>query len=202
MKKKTTILLNDRNSYFLAGLQYGLIEYFTERHTQIDFFYGGSSEKPDIIFQALHQSERADICRHFPADEPQPLYFVIRDRTERCFTPPIRCIATSGTLYRNQSINNILEMLELAIQLNSQPQERTQQCPACHRQPLTEREHQVLQYLRQGMSQSQTARILQLKVKTVHSHKRSVMQKLNFTRNSELLRWLLHSSILPLNQNS
>ncbi|MGQ8775834.1 LuxR C-terminal-related transcriptional regulator [Serratia sp. NA_112.1] len=45
------------------------------------------------------------------------------------------------------------------------------------------------------MSQSQAACILQLKVKTVHSHKRSAMQKLNFPRNSELFHWLLQSGL-------
>ncbi|MBL5903245.1 helix-turn-helix transcriptional regulator [Serratia fonticola] len=195
MKKKISISLNDYDSYFLAGLQYGLIDYFTVLSTQINFFSGYSVDKPDIIFQALYQGEKTDICQHFPNDEPQPLYFVIRDKAERQFTPPIRCIAKSSTLYRNQSIDDILGMIKLAMQFNSLPQERAQRCPACHRQSLSERERQVLYYLRQGMSQSQAACILQLKVKTVHSHKRSAMQKLNFTRNSELFHWLLQGGL-------
>ncbi|MDK2375856.1 LuxR C-terminal-related transcriptional regulator [Serratia fonticola] len=200
MKNKVSISLNDHNSYFLAGLQYALIEYFTELRTQVDFFSGYTTDKPDIIFQALYQGERSDICRHFPADAPQPLYFVIRDKAERCFAPPIRCITKSSTLYRNQSIDDILERVELAMQFNSQPPERTHYCPACHRRSLTERERQVLYYLRQGVNQSQTAHILQLKVKTVHSHKRSAMKKLNFTRTSELFHWLLRGG-LTLNMN-
>lgn len=201
MKNKVSISLNDHNSYFLAGLQYALIEYFTELHTQVDFFSSYSSEKPNIIFKALYQGERADICRHFPADEPQPLYFVIRDKAERCFTPPTRCIAKSSTLYRNQSLGDMLRMVEVAMQLRSLPPERIHHCPACHRRSLTERERQVLYYLRQGISQSQTANILQLKVKTVHSHKRSAMKKLNFTRTSELFHWLLQGGLtLKLNR--
>ncbi|CAI0837807.1 fimbriae regulatory protein FimW [Serratia fonticola] len=195
MKKKITISLNDHDSYFLAGLQYGLIEYFTDLSTQVDFFSGYSVDKPDIIFQALSQGERTDICRHFPADAPQPLYFVIRDKAERRFTPPIRCIAKSSTLYRNQSLGDMLGMVKVAMQLRSLPPERMHHCPACHRRSLTERERQVLHYLRQGVSQSQTAHILQLKVKTVHSHKRSAMKKLNFTRTSELFHWLLQGGL-------
>ncbi|WP_261288152.1 response regulator transcription factor [Serratia fonticola] len=60
---------------------------------------------------------------------------------------------------------------------------------------MSEREHQVLHYLMQGVSQSQTANLLCLKVKTVHSHKRSAMQKLNFTRTSELFHWLLQGGL-------
>ncbi|MFT2789989.1 response regulator transcription factor [Serratia sp. T13T92] len=201
MQKKITILLNDHNSYFLAGLQYGLVEYFTELRTQVNFFSGYPSEKPDIIFQALYQGEKTDICRRFPADAPQPLYFVIRDRAERHFNPPIRCIAKSSTLYRNQSLGDMLGKVKLAMQFNAKPQEKAPPCPACHRQSLTERERQVLHYLRQGVSQSQTANILQLKVKTVHSHKRSAMKKLNFTRTSELFHWLLQGGLtLKLNR--
>jgi DNA-binding CsgD family transcriptional regulator len=194
MKKKVTISLNDHNSYFLTGLQYGLIEYFTDQDIQVDFLSSYSTGKPDIIFQALYQGERANICRHFPADTPRPLYFVIRDKAEKHFTSPISCIAKSGTLYRNQSLGNMLEMVELAMQFYTQSQEKVHHCPACHQQSLTERERQVLHYLRQGVSQSQTANILQLSVKTVHTHKRSAMKKLNFTRTNELSHWLLRGS--------
>ncbi|VTR30368.1 Uncharacterised protein [Serratia fonticola] len=58
MKNKVSISLNDHNSYFLAGLQYALIEYFTDIRTQVDFFSGYSSKRPDIIFQALYQGEK------------------------------------------------------------------------------------------------------------------------------------------------
>lgn len=201
MKKKISISLNDHNSYFLAGMKYALIEYFTDLHTQVDFFSGYSTNKPDIIFEALYQGGRSNICRHFPADTPQPLYFIIRDKAERRFAPLIRCIAKSSTLYRNQSIGDMLGMVKMAMQLSPLQQERTHHCPACHRQSLTQRERQVLYYLGKGISQSQTASILQLKVKTVHSHKRSAMQKLNFTRNSELFHWLLHSG-LTLNREN
>ncbi|MBC3377671.1 response regulator transcription factor [Serratia fonticola] len=195
MKNKVSISLNDHNSYFLVGLRHALIEYFTDLHTEVNFFSGYSSGKPDIIFQARYQGEKTDICRYLPADAPQPLYFVIRDRAERHFTPPFRCIAKSSTLYRNQSLGDMLEKVKLAMQLHSPPSERATHCPACHRQLLTERERQVLHYLRQGVSQSQTANILQLKVKTVHSHKRSAMKKLNFTRTSELFHWLLQEGL-------
>ncbi|MGQ8775833.1 hypothetical protein ACUTQ5_15755 [Serratia sp. NA_112.1] len=111
MKNKVFISLNEHNSYFLTGL-HALIEYFTDIRTQVDFFSGYSSKKPNIIFQALYQGKKTDICRRLPADAPQPLYFVIRDKAERQFTPP------SSTLYRNQNIDDILGMVKLAMQLN------------------------------------------------------------------------------------
>ncbi|WP_301338166.1 helix-turn-helix transcriptional regulator [Serratia marcescens] len=59
------------------------------------------------------------------------------------------------------------------------------------RQPLTLRERQVVNYLRCGFGQSQTTRLLGVSVKTVHSHKRSVMSKLMLNRHHEFIYWLL-----------
>lgn len=195
MEKILHILLNDRDHYFLTGLQHGLSEYFAAQNTQVNFFRGLSTNKPDIIFQAVQQGEVRNICRHFLTEEPQPLYFVIRDKTQRHFPSHTRCIARSTTLYRDQNMNDIVEKVKLAMQPQALPQEKRGTCPACHRQDLTERERQVLRYLRRGVSQSQIAIYLQLTVKTVHSHKRSAMKKLNFTRTNELFYWMLHGGL-------
>ncbi|SPZ51834.1 two component system sensor kinase SsrB [Serratia quinivorans] len=53
----------------------------------------------------------------------------------------------------------------------------------------------VLHYLKRGNSQVKIAETMQLQVKTVNSHKRSAMKKLNFTRNNELLNWMLHGGL-------
>jgi len=58
-------------------------------------------------------------------------------------------------------------------------------------QPLTRRERQVVNYLRRGFDQSQTARVMGVSVKTVHSHKRSVMGKLMLNRSHDFIYWLL-----------
>jgi fimbrial protein FimW len=58
-------------------------------------------------------------------------------------------------------------------------------------QPLTPREQEVMNYLRRGFGQSQTAKILGISVKTIHSHKRSVMNKLMLKGNRDFIYWLL-----------
>jgi fimbrial protein FimW len=65
--------------------------------------------------------------------------------------------------------------------------------PACHFSGLvlTPRERQVIGYMRRGLDQSQTARIMGVSVKTVHSHKRSVMGKLMLNRSHDFMYWLL-----------
>ncbi|EOH3167072.1 helix-turn-helix transcriptional regulator [Serratia marcescens] len=56
---------------------------------------------------------------------------------------------------------------------------------------LTSREKQVIGFLKRGFDQSQTAKLLGINVKTVHSHKRSVMKKLMLNRQREFMYWLI-----------
>lgn len=56
---------------------------------------------------------------------------------------------------------------------------------------LTKREKQVINYLKIGVSQSQVAGLLGISVKTVHSHKRAVMNKLMLGKYHDFLFWLL-----------
>lgn len=60
---------------------------------------------------------------------------------------------------------------------------------------LSPQEYRVLRLLARGLSAVAIARQLQLNAKTVSTHKRNAMKKLNITRNTELLHWLLNGGI-------
>nr|WP_315293287.1 LuxR C-terminal-related transcriptional regulator [Serratia proteamaculans] len=60
---------------------------------------------------------------------------------------------------------------------------------------LSPQEYRVLRLLARGFSSVAIARQLQLNAKTVSSHKRNAMKKLNITCNTELLHWLLNGGI-------
>lgn len=62
-----------------------------------------------------------------------------------------------------------------------------ERCPSC----AVTREKQVMTYLRQGLSQAQVAVHMQLSVKTVHSHKRSLMQKMDVENKHDFIYWLI-----------
>jgi DNA-binding NarL/FixJ family response regulator len=61
---------------------------------------------------------------------------------------------------------------------------------------LSDREFQVFQMLVQGLSVSAIAHRLNLSVKTVSTHKSNIMQKMNMTNQSELIRYALNHRLL------
>lgn len=61
---------------------------------------------------------------------------------------------------------------------------------------LSDREFQVFQMLVHGVSVSAIAGRLNLSVKTVSTHKANIMQKMNMTNQSELIRYALNHRLL------
>ena len=61
---------------------------------------------------------------------------------------------------------------------------------------LSDREYQVFEMLVAGKSGTEIAERLNLSVKTVSTHKAHVMQKMNMTNQSELIRYALNHGLL------
>ncbi len=61
---------------------------------------------------------------------------------------------------------------------------------------LTSREREVVQLLAEGKSNKDIARILDLSVKTVETHRATVMRKLELGSLAELIRWAIRNHII------
>ena len=61
---------------------------------------------------------------------------------------------------------------------------------------LTSREREIVQLLAEGRSNKDIARRLALSVKTVETHRASVMRKLELTSLAELVRWAVRNRIV------
>jgi DNA-binding CsgD family transcriptional regulator len=59
---------------------------------------------------------------------------------------------------------------------------------------LSPRQKEVMRYISKGMCSSEIAKKLQINEKTVSSHKRTAMGKLQLDRTADLYRWLLCDS--------
>ncbi|CAI1556019.1 LuxR C-terminal-related transcriptional regulator [Serratia proteamaculans] len=68
-------------------------------------------------------------------------------------------------------------------------------CPVAGLRRLSPQEHRVLRLIGRGLSSVAIAHQLHLHAKTVSAHKRNAMKKLNITRNTQLLHWLLNGGI-------
>lgn len=62
--------------------------------------------------------------------------------------------------------------------------------------PLTEREHQVLQLIAEGRTTRETAEVLGLSVKTVDSHRTRIMQKLDIHETASLVRYAVRRGLI------
>jgi len=60
---------------------------------------------------------------------------------------------------------------------------------------LTDRERQVVQLVAEGKLNKQIADILEISIKTVETHRTSVMQKLNLRTTAELVRYAIRNNI-------
>lgn len=172
--KKLNILIDDENCYYAAGLQCSIIEYAQANHKRVCFLRPEEAEHADIVIAS--PGRRAQRWRR--AGQPAAQVVTIKERRLAAGNE------TADVLYRSDQQDDLWRLLARMFAADRVP---THASPL----PLTPRERQVIGYLRRGVGQSQTARMMGVSVKTVHSHKRSVMGKLLLTRQHDFIYWLL-----------
>ncbi|EPE3626019.1 response regulator transcription factor [Serratia marcescens] len=169
------IVIDDENRYFAAGLHHSIKEYAQANKKSVCFLTAGSTEYPDIVLTSIRR--RAQRWRRTGYGVSTAPIVTIKER-------PVKFVdEISRVLYRSDDQDRLFELLTETLS--------GVQYSVNERRALTSRERQVMGYMRHGFDQSQVARIMGVSVKTVHSHKRSVMGKLMLCRNHELLYWLL-----------
>lgn len=194
LAKTIKVLIIDTDKFFIAGLRYVIFDFYFSKDIEVQFItqpVPGFSA--DIIFQAFNYGVTFNIWRSQPSGAPPPLLFFIREDKNTLQSPLLQSIRKNGSLYRNQPIEVIRTMLNEAIAM-----QRLHSPSVGVSRSITLRESEVLRYLRQGKSQVETANIMGLHVKTVSTHKRSAMRKLNFKRDHQLYHWLLQGGLSSL----
>ncbi|MBL5906302.1 helix-turn-helix transcriptional regulator [Serratia fonticola] len=183
MKETLEISIVDDNQYFTSGLRHLLADFYLTKNTRVKFIDEKASKPSiDILFHANRHGIPGVYYRYLHSTA-KPLVFAICDKNEKCH------VRKDGILYRHQSMNLVLNMVEQARSIDHQSS-----CSAS--QTITHREYEVLGYLQQGRSLTEVAYYMNLSVKTVSAHKRSAMKRLNFRRNSELLYWMLQGGLM------
>lgn len=150
----------------------------------------------DIVFQAIRCgtfiAPGGSICM----DNDKPVYIAITDRKDAHLQHLYRNVDKSNLLYRHQSVSLILQLMENILLSLQRTSVKTQSnSENLQHLPLTQREREVLHQLKQGKTPACVATCLGIKVKTISSHKRSAMKKLNFKRTSELLHWMIQGGL-------
>lgn len=172
--KQLNIVIDDENRYFAEGLRLSIEKYAQANNKTIRFLPPGAVEQPDMVLASSRR--RAQRWRR-TSQVGAPQVITVKEARILAVKDAAR------VLYRTDDQNKLFALLNEVLS-GSDP-------VLSKRQPLTLRERQVVNYLRCGFGQSQTARLLGVSVKTVHSHKRSVMSKLMLNRHHEFIYWLL-----------
>lgn len=174
--KKINIIIDDNNCYFAAGLRLCIAEYAQSNNKTICFLAPDSKEQPDVLFSSTTRCpQRWGTPWHASAVAQN----VAIEARKSAFSKDARRV-----LYRTDNQSDLFVLLEKVFASTHFARVRSIQ-------PLTPREQQVVNYLRRGFGQSQTARVMGVSVKTVHSHKRSVMQKMNISKKHDFIYWMI-----------
>ncbi|CAI2516005.1 Nitrogen regulation protein C [Serratia proteamaculans] len=193
MKDQVSIAIYDEDQYFSLGLKNLLLDYFSRRNisVNIDDEQNGRENHIELIFSSASEKAR-HLPYHLDSDTHSAAKMFFHIGTPgRCREIRGGCgWRYAGSLPRRASYDAFDEMLTGALARRS-PGERLERCPSCAGKYLSSREKQVMTYLRQGFSQSQVAARMQLSVKTVHSHKRSLMQKMALKNKHDFIYWLI-----------
>ncbi|WP_336843765.1 helix-turn-helix transcriptional regulator [Serratia nevei] len=170
--KTVNIIIDDENLYFAAGLRHSITEYAQANKKNICFLAPDVGAPADVVLaSSCRRTQRWRSVGAAPV-------VMIKER------PLAADCALQRVLYRTDSRQRLFELLGEALVARHS-------LVRSPKQTLTCRERQVIGHLRRGLDQSQTARVMGVSVKTVHSHKRSVMQKMLLSRSHEFMYWLL-----------
>lgn len=121
--------------------------------------------------------------------EAGALGYVLKDSV---FEDIIEAIETilQGNLYLSPKLN--ISVSDVLRQL------REMQGNSHHRQSLTSRERQVLQLIAEGKETRQIANVLSRSVKTVESHRKNLMDKLDIHNVADLTRYAIKEGLISL----
>lgn len=169
--KQLNIVIDDENRYFAEGLRLSIEKYAQENSKTVCFLAQHDAEWADMVLaSSRRRAQRWRRTRHIGV-------VIVKERRIFVESDSVRA------LYRTDDQSKLFELLNEVLSEDKPVPIRSL--------VLTCRERQVVGYLRCGFDQSQTARLLGLSVKTIHSHKRSIMSKLMLNRRHDFIYWLL-----------
>ncbi len=174
-----------------------LAMYLKSRGQKAEFSsHHGFGKATDVVFQAVRCGTFISPLSSTFTNNDKPLYVAIAERKDAHLRHLYRNVDKSNILYRHQSVSLIQQLLgNVLISLQKAPAKSPPISTTLLHAPLTPREREVLYQLLQGKTHACVARLLGIKEKTISSHKRTAMKKLNFKRTNELFHWMLQGGL-------
>lgn len=111
--------------------------------------------------------------------------YLLKDADEQDLLKAVTALSVGGS-YFSPSVSKLV--LEGYLSDPGQPDDELA--------ALSDREREVLQLVAEGNSNKEVARLLDVAVSTVESHRKHIMEKLDLHNTAEMVRYALHKGII------
>jgi DNA-binding CsgD family transcriptional regulator len=195
--KTLLIAIIEDDNFFTEGLIMALSDYFKGKNKKAIFITGNSfTGRVDIIFQTIRCGTVIIPHCRYNSNSGRSHYFAIVDDRDSRLQKLYRDVKKSNVFSRHESVDTLLQLIERKLYSPQAILEKSLLKQQVYlREPLTPRELEVLYYLKQGKTHTSAANCMGISVKTISSHKRAAMKKLNFKRSNELFHWMLQGGL-------
>ncbi|WP_099062044.1 LuxR C-terminal-related transcriptional regulator [Serratia sp. BW106] len=192
MSRVISLAFFDEDLFFIDGLNRAIFLHFEMQGYQVVILPADSPEQADMVFQSVRKGLHACFCLN---DQLPQKFFSLRKQNDAGWVKQPHCQSEAGVIYRNEPLDTVMLRIQSALATDRQPSVAKNGCYWCEKIFITAREKEIMRYLSMEMTPAAIADRLNLSIKTVSSHKGTVMRKLGFSKSIELYRWLLRDGL-------
>jgi two-component system, NarL family, response regulator NreC len=205
------ILLADDHAIFRQGVK-ALLERegFTVTGEVADghaVIQKAAQQNPDVVVMdlAMPVLNGLDAAREITRTSPRTRIILLTMHTEDPYVARALKVGIRGYVLKSQAAEDLVqairEVARGAIYLSPGVSEGVVEAYLAKRDlppdPLTPREHQVLQLIVEGKTTKEVAAFLGISVKTAESHRMRIMSKLDVHETAGLVRYAIREKLVP-----
>jgi len=166
---------------------------------------------PDVVILDVCMPELngVDAARQIKKEFPNIKLIALSMHTDRRFVEGMLAVGASAYVLKEGAFEELVHAIQCARRKRSYVSPKItniiikkylshlDNCVS-GRRTLTDREREVLQLISEGKKTKQIAGILYLSIKTIETHRRTIMDKLNVGSIAELTKYAIREGLTPL----
>lgn len=207
----TKILIADDHTLFINGLQLlledeGSIEVVGIANDGRELIEILKTMTPDVILLDINMPRMngLDALREVKAVKPATHIIILSTYSEDHLIEKAKLNGANGYLLKNSSKEDLIKIIQLVVKGQTcfpyQASSRASLPFPADQQfirqfNLTKRELEIIQFLKNGLTNQQIAEAVFLSVYTVETHRKNIMQKLSLKSPAELMKFIIQNNL-------